>query len=398
VRPPLPSAAAVFFVALRLIGQMGLGTGALAIIGTNLYVPYGGLAGDCGTYYGWVVGVPLNNPATVMAWATQARGGGIWAVGGVASDGLDPFIATGNTFSASSWGGGEAIIHFQPSLVLAGGATNYWAPTNWSALDGADLDIGGSGPLLVDVPGATPSKLVVALGKDGNVYLLNRTNLGGISLPVAQAHVAASSIIQAAVTYRTGQGTYIVFANSSKLFALRIGASDPPTITNVWNASENGRGSPFVTSTDGTNNMIVWGIGSESDQRLHGFDGDTGAIVFAGGGANELMAGTRRFSTGIAARGRIYVANDNKVYAFALPVTGPVTFTSTALSGSSLISSGAGGVAGATFYVLASTNVAVPMTDWLPVATGTFGVGGSFTATNTVDPAKTAQFFRLQTP
>ena len=144
--------------------------------------------------------------------------------------------------------------------------------------------------------------------------------------------------------------------------------------------------------------MIVWGLGAEGDQRLHAFDGDTGNAVFAGGGANELMAGTRRFNTAIAARGRIYVATDNKVYAFALPVTGPVTFTSTALSGSSLISSGAGGVAGATFYVLASTNVAVPMTNWLPVATGTFGVGGSFTATNTVDPAKTAQFFRLQTP
>ena len=30
---------------------------------------------------------------------------------------------------------------------------------------------GGSGPLLVDVPGATPSSLVVQFGKDGNVYL-----------------------------------------------------------------------------------------------------------------------------------------------------------------------------------------------------------------------------------
>ncbi len=65
--------------------------------------------------------------------------------------------------------------------------------------------------------------------------------------------------------------------------------------------------------------MIVWGIGSEGDQRLHGFDGDTGAPVFSGGGANELMAGTRRFNTGIAARGRIYVANDSRVYAFTVP-------------------------------------------------------------------------------
>jgi hypothetical protein len=56
------------------------------------------------------------------------------------------------------------------------------------------------------------------------------------------------------------------------------------------------------------------------DQRLHGYDGDTGAVVYDGGGANELMAGTHSYSTtGIAARGRIYVAGDSKVYAFTVP-------------------------------------------------------------------------------
>ena len=56
------------------------------------------------------------------------------------------------------------------------------------------------------------------------------------------------------------------------------------------------------------------------DQRLHGYDGDTGAVVYDGGGPNELMAGTHYYSTtGIVARGRIYVAGDNKVYAFAVP-------------------------------------------------------------------------------
>ena len=54
-----------------------------------------------------------------------------------------------------------------------------------STLDSFDLDLGSSGPLLVDVPGATPSHLVVALGKDRNAYLVNRDNLGGISAPIA---------------------------------------------------------------------------------------------------------------------------------------------------------------------------------------------------------------------
>jgi hypothetical protein len=289
--------------------------GALAIVSNIVYVPYGGHAGDCGPYHGWIVGVPLNNPTNVMAWATPATGGGSCAVGGVASDGMNSFIATGNTFGAgSTWSGGEAIIRFQTGPVFSGLTNDYWAPTNWPALDGADLDIGGSGALLVDVPGATPSKLVVSLGKDGNAYLLNRTNLGGVSVPLAQAHISSSTIIQAAATYRTSLGTYVVCCgNSTQLIAFRITPTSPPTITGVWTNSQNGRGSPFVTSTDGTNNVIVWGIGSEGNQRLQGFNGDTGAVVYSGGGANELMTGTRRFNTAIAAHGRIYVANDNKV-------------------------------------------------------------------------------------
>ena len=55
------------------------------------------------------------------------------------------------------------------------------------------------------------------------------------------------------------------------------------------------------------------------DQRLHAYDGDTGAVIYAGGGANELVTGTRQWNTGIAARGRIYFGADNKVYAFRLP-------------------------------------------------------------------------------
>src|SRR5439155_26428891 len=73
-------------------------------------------------------------------------------------------------------------------------------------------------------------------------------------------------------------------------------------------------------STDGTNDVIVWGLGAEGDGRLHGIDGDTGNPVFAGGGASGLISGTRRFSTGIAARGRIYVAADSKIYAFTMPL------------------------------------------------------------------------------
>ena len=71
--------------------------------------------------------------------------------------------------------------------------------------------------------------------------------------------------------------------------------------------------------------MIVWDAATTSsgDQRLHAYDGDTGAIIYAGGGTNELMTGTRQWNTGMVARGRIYFGADNRVYAFRLPAGTP---------------------------------------------------------------------------
>src|SRR5437762_7428276 len=47
--------------------------GALAFVGGIVYVAYSGYDGDCGAYHGWVVGVNINNPSNVMAWATDAE-------------------------------------------------------------------------------------------------------------------------------------------------------------------------------------------------------------------------------------------------------------------------------------------------------------------------------------
>jgi hypothetical protein len=299
---------------------------ALGIVDNVLYVGYGSIR-DCDLYHGWLVGVPINNPSSVAAWAAATSGntygGAIWGVGGAASDGTNLFVTTGNTYNTGGiWSGGEAVIRFQPGPIFTGSPSDYWAPVDWfTHLDLNDLDLGSSGPLLVDVPGATPSNLVVQLPKDGYAYLLNRDNLGGITAPVASLHVSFDTLIQAAATYRTNQGTYVAFrAGSQRLATFKITPTNPPGITNAWELNRNGCGSPFVTSTDGTNNMIVWVVGADGDQRLHGYDGDTRAVVYDGGGANELMASTHSYSTtGIAARGRIYVAGDNKVYAFRVP-------------------------------------------------------------------------------
>jgi len=308
--------------------------GALALVNGRVYVSYSGHAGDCGTYRGWVVGVDINNPVNVMAWATTAIGGGIWGHGGVASDGTNMFVITGNTFNtAGNWMGGEAVIRLQGGPIFSGQPTDYWAPTNWLSLDNTDTDVGGVSATLIDVPGATPSQLVLALGKDRNAYLINRNSLGGITAPVAQANMVSGATNRgtSAITYHTSQGTYFAFHDDGNaISAYKITAANPPTIAFAWSVGQSGRGSPWVTSTDGTNNVIVWVAGVAGDQRLHGYNGDTGAVVYAGGGSNELMSSTRQWNTGMVARGRIYFGADNKVYAFRLAGTPTPTPTATA--------------------------------------------------------------------
>ena len=110
--------------------------GGLALVNGRVYVSYSGHGGDCGAYHGWVVGVDINNPSNVIAWATTAIGGGIWGHGGVASDGTNMFVVTGNTFNTGgNWMGGEAIIRLQAGPLFTGQPTDYWAPTNWLSLD-----------------------------------------------------------------------------------------------------------------------------------------------------------------------------------------------------------------------------------------------------------------------
>jgi hypothetical protein len=291
--------------------------GALALVNGIVYVPFSGYFGDCGTYHGWVVGVEINNPSNVMAWATDAIGGGIWGHSGVASDGTNMFVITGNTFTdpGDPWSGGEAIVRFGAGPLFS----DFWAPNNWQSLDNGDTDLGGCSAILIDAPAATPSELILALGKDGNAYLLDRNNLGGVGAPVTQLSVDGTLLGQSSATYTTSLGTYFVFRASSQIKAYKITPTNPPTIVSAWNASQSGQGSPWITTTDGTNNAIVWVVGAQGDQRLHGYNGDTGAVVYAGGGANELMTGTRKWNSGMVARGSIYVANDNKVYKFNVP-------------------------------------------------------------------------------
>ena len=299
--------------------------GALIVSGGVLYVPYGGHAGDCGSYRGWVIGVPVDAPSTVQAWTTPGTRAGIWGPSGISSDGGSVFATTGNTLGAKAWSGGEAVLRFEKGPAFSGESTDYFAPSNWLELDTKDQDLGGAGALAIDVPSANPSKLLLALGKDGKAYLLDRNDLGGIGGQIAEAQVSTGPIIGGVAAYPNAGDVLVAFrianaghgqgcpSTAGNLAAIRISAGDPPAITLAWCADGAKLTSPIVTTTDGEADPIVWDIGPS---RLYGYDGVTGQALFDGGGPGDAMSPVHHLQTPIVARNRIVVGANDQLFAF----------------------------------------------------------------------------------
>lgn len=80
----------------------------------------------------------------------------------------------------------------------------------------------------------------------------------------------------------------------------------------------------------------------------------------------------------------------------SIVVRGALEFTSVSQSGGNLILVGSNGPASGNYEVLASTNLALPLSSWAPVATNAFNPDGSFSVTNPITPGVPRQFFMLQ--
>jgi hypothetical protein len=167
--------------------------------------------------------------------------------------------------------------------------------------------------------------VMLAFGKDRKAYLLDRHNLGGIGGQLAVETVSERAIITAPATWPVADGVFVALqaqgaacprqAGGRGVVALKVHAGSPPAMTTAWCAALRGGGSPIVTTTDGHSNPIVWIVGAEGDNQLHGLRGDTGEVLLTA--PSQAMTGLRHFQTLIATQDRLYVAADETVYAFA---------------------------------------------------------------------------------
>jgi autotransporter-associated beta strand protein len=69
---------------------------------------------------------------------------------------------------------------------------------------------------------------------------------------------------------------------------------------------------------------------------------------------------------------------------------------SASMSGNHFVLSGTGGLGSSNFYLLGSTNLGAPVTNWTRLQTNQFDAIGNFTVTNTINPAWLQTFYRLQ--
>lgn len=283
---------------------------ALSLANGTIYIPFGGLAGDCGLYHGYILGVHEDNSSATLSYQVPTiREGAIWAPAGVGIDSTGIYVATGNGASTSTYDFSEAVIHLSFNLT----ENDYFAPSNWVTLNNYDLDVGSVEPALLG------NNTIFQIGKQGIGYLLNESNLGGLGGQEYSAQVCSGAY---GGTAYVPPVIYVPCSNG--LFALNISESASPSFGSLWNNTSFDAGSPIVAGG------AVWTIDQNSGM-LYALDANDGTVVFKyllGGvpltqGAstltiNYLLGGVVHFESPSSAGGLVFAGGADSIYAFSI--------------------------------------------------------------------------------
>jgi outer membrane protein assembly factor BamB len=204
--------------------------GALIYAGGRIWVPFGGLAGDCGGYKGRVVGVSTTGAHHAVVYTVPTtREAGIWAAPGPSFGGTNLYVAVGN--GEASFGDpydkSDSILKISTSARLV----QHFAPKTWREDNANDADLGSQAPAIV-------GKWVFADGKRGVAYVTRRDQLGGVGGAVSNMSLCKSFGGTAVV----GSRVYVPCTDGIR--AVRIDSTGHMHL--VWHAASNIVGSPVV--------------------------------------------------------------------------------------------------------------------------------------------------------
>jgi hypothetical protein len=324
---------------------------ALLLNGGALYLTWSSHC-DILPYNGWVMAY---DPSTLRQTAVldvtpNGVEGSIWGAGaGPAADsnGNIYFLDANGTFDTTLDSNGfPANRDFGNAMLrisTAGGSlsvADYFATFDTGAQSGSDLDFGSGGAMLLpdEVGSAAHPHLIVGAGKDGNMYVVDRDNMGkwnGVdggtdnSQIVQELEGALPGQIFSSPAYFNHAIYYGDVGGQLKRFAIDgASVSTPPT-----SLSATGFPSPGTTpsisvngsAADPASTAIVWAMESPSGGStvLHAYSArDLTQELYDGnqapGGRDALPQSGNKFMVPTVSHGHVYMGSQTGVAVFGL--------------------------------------------------------------------------------
>jgi len=310
----------------------------LALVNDTVYIAWGSHE-DAGTYYGWVIGYSYGGSSftrtSAINVAPNETKGGIWMSGAAPAVDSDNnlYVSTsngvynGDSEDAPNNDYGDSLLKLSGTLKVL----QHFTPTNQHALDINNDDFGAGGAaVLGELPAGSPiTHVVLAGGKDGHLYVLDRNALGGMGDSNAKQIIRldpSSTSTRAGAMFcvpALWKNFMYIAGSGTPLTAYEL---NPSNVTfSVSSASDHpvgGFGFPGTTpsiSAGGTKNGIVWAIDNSRSCThaspkcgpavLHAYDAnDVSRDLWNSGLVADDVAGFAvRFVVPTVANGKVYV-------------------------------------------------------------------------------------------
>ena len=296
---------------------------------------------DIPSYNGWIMAYDENTLAqsSVIDITPNGSEGAFWSSGGgIAADSSGSiYILSGNgTFdttlnangfpSKNDFGNGFLRLTNSSGFAVA----DFFETFNTVSQSNSDTDLGSGGAMVLpDMTDSTNTlrHLAIGAGKDGNIYLVDRTNMGkwnSKTMDNSNAYQTLTGALSggewAMPAYFNGTVYYGSVATSLQAFSFT-----QARLNAMWSSKTSEDfsypGTSPSVSANGTSNAIVWAIeaGSNSLGVLHAYDATNLASEFYN--SSKVSAdsfGDNKFVTPTIANGKVYVGTPSSVAVFGL--------------------------------------------------------------------------------
>ncbi len=293
---------------------------------------------DINPYNGWIIGYDESTlvQSQVLNITPNGSEGAIWqSGGGMAADSagnIYALVANGTFDTTLDAAGlplqgdyGNAFIKLSSASPLQ--VTDYFNMDNTVSESNGDQDLGSGGPMLLpdqkDATGVV-RQLMVGAGKDSNLYVVNRSNMGKFSMSNnaiwEELPGALPGGIWATPAYFNGTVYYGSVGAPLKAFGIAQ-ASLGKTPTSQTSTSFSYPGTAPAVSANGSNNGIVWAVQNSQPAVLHAFAaGNLATELYnsnqAANGRDHFGSGNK-FITPTIANGKVYIGTPAGVAVFA---------------------------------------------------------------------------------